>query len=74
MGDTNPAFFSWAVNQVVLWKNKTLPKNLVHIHGTGDRILPIRFTQHDIVVKKGGHFMTLNKSDEINRILKIQLE
>lgn len=74
MGDTNPAFFSWAVNQVVLWKNKTLPKNLVHIHGTGDRILPIRFTEYDIVVKKGGHFMTLNRSDEINRILRLHLE
>ncbi len=74
MGDTNPAFFSWAVNQVVLWKNKTLPKNLVHIHGTGDRILPIRFTEYDIVVKKGGHFMTLNRSDEINQILRLQLE
>ncbi len=74
MGDTNPEFFKWALNQIVLWKNQTLPKNLIHIHGTGDRILPIRFTEYDIVVKKGGHFMTLNKSDEISRILKMQLQ
>lgn len=74
MSDTNPEFFRWALNQIVIWKNQTLPKNLIHIHGTGDRILPIRFTEYDIVVKKGGHFMTLNKSDEINRILKLQLQ
>jgi pimeloyl-ACP methyl ester carboxylesterase len=73
MGDTNPDFFRWAVNQTIIWKNQTLPKNLVHIHGTGDRILPIRFTDYDIVVKRGGHFMTLNKSEEINRILRLKL-
>lgn len=73
MSDTNPEFFRWAVSQVVRWKNQILPENLVHIHGTGDRILPIRFTEYDIVVKKGGHFMTLNRSDEISRILRLQL-
>ena len=73
LGGTNPVFFRWALDRIVHWKNKTLPKNLIHIHGTGDRILPIRFSGSDIVVKKGGHFMTLNKSDEINRILRLQL-
>jgi hypothetical protein len=73
LNDTNPAFFTWALDQVVHWKNHTLPDNLVHIHGSSDRILPIRFTRYDIVVRKGGHFMTLNKSDEINKILKVQL-
>jgi pimeloyl-ACP methyl ester carboxylesterase len=73
LSGTNPVFFRWALDQIIQWKNQTLPKNLVHIHGTGDRILPIRFTDYDIVVKKGGHFMTLNKSDEITRILRVQL-
>jgi pimeloyl-ACP methyl ester carboxylesterase len=73
MGDTNPDFFRWALGQIVQWKNQTLLKNLVHIHGTGDRILPIRFSGYDILVENGGHFMTLNRSDEINRILRIQL-
>ena len=73
LSDTNPEFFTWALDQIIQWKNQTLPKNLVHIHGTGDRILPIRFSGSDIVVKKGGHFMTLNKADEINRILRLQL-
>ncbi len=74
LSDTNPVFFKWAIDQIIRWKNKTLPKNLIHIHGTGDRILPVRFSGYDILVKNGGHFMTLNKSDEINRILRLQLE
>jgi pimeloyl-ACP methyl ester carboxylesterase len=74
LSDTNPVFFKWALNQIVQWKNQTLPKNLVHIHGTGDRILPVRFSGYDILVENGGHFMTLNKSEEINRILKLQLQ
>ena len=73
LSNTDPVFFRWALDQIIQWKNQTLPKNLVHIHGTGDRILPIRFRGYDILVKNGGHFMTLNRSDEINRILRLQL-
>jgi pimeloyl-ACP methyl ester carboxylesterase len=74
LSETNPKFFAWALDQIIQWKNQTIPRNLVHIHGTGDRILPIRFSGYDIVVEKGGHFMTLNKAEEINRILRLQLE
>ena len=68
--DTDPAFMKWAIGQIATWKNKVIPDNITHIHGTADRILPIRFVQPDIIVQGGGHLMTVNKASEINGILK----
>ena len=68
--DTDPHFFKWAMTQIVLWKNKTIPDNVVHIHGTDDKILPYRFVACDIRIEHGGHFMVVDKADELNPILR----
>ena len=52
------------------WKNTFIHKNLVHIHGDNDKILPISFSKPNYQIKGGGHFMTLNKANEITEILK----
>lgn len=71
--DTDPTFLKWAIDKVVRWTNETLPKNIIHIHGTSDRILPLRFVSCDVEIENGGHLMTLNKSDELNMILRENL-
>ncbi len=71
--DTDPVFLNWAIDKIVRWSNRTPIQNLFHLHGTSDRILPLRFVQCDATVKNGGHFMTLNKVEEMNRILQQQL-
>ena len=73
MMDTNPIFLKWAIDQIARWKNVTQTKNILHIHGTNDRILPSRFADIDILVTNGGHLMTLNRADEITKILRKQL-
>lgn len=71
--DTDPIFLKWAIEKVALWKNRTQLKNIFHIHGTSDRILPSYFLNSDLKIKNGGHFMTLNKYDELAEILKSKL-
>ncbi len=71
--DTDPAFLTWAIDKIVRWNNQTLPKNVFHIHGTSDRILPVRFVKCDVTVRGGGHLMTLNKSVDLNNLLQQQL-
>jgi pimeloyl-ACP methyl ester carboxylesterase len=71
--DTDGKFLKWAINQIVTWKNKTEHKNLIHIHGSSDRILPINFVKWNIKVEKGGHFMTLNKAEELTKILRNEI-
>jgi pimeloyl-ACP methyl ester carboxylesterase len=73
LDDTDPVFLHWAIDKVVRWKNRTELKNLFHIHGTSDRILPLAFVRCHATIKKGGHFMTMNKVAEMNRILQEQL-
>lgn len=68
--DTDPLFLRWAIDKIARWKNQHEPHKLIHIHGTNDKILPFRFVKNVIKVEGGGHFMTLNKADELNRILK----
>ena len=71
--DTNPVFLKWAINEMVGWRNLTKPENIVHIHGTADRILPFRFIDCNFEIKNGGHFMTLNKAEELMQIIKTAL-
>lgn len=71
--DTDPTFLKWAIDKIARWTNQSQTKNIFHIHGTSDRILPFRFVNCNSTIKKGGHFMTLNKADELNKILRQQL-
>lgn len=71
--DTDPTFLKWAIGKIVLWTNLTPPKNIFHIHGTRDRILPLIFVKCNLKIKRGGHLMTLNQTKELNQILKSQL-
>jgi pimeloyl-ACP methyl ester carboxylesterase len=72
--DTDPVFLKWALEKVIYWENKNERKNIFHIHGTLDRILPIRFVKSDCLIEKGGHFMTLSHSEEISNILNKALQ
>jgi pimeloyl-ACP methyl ester carboxylesterase len=71
--DTDPTFLKWAIEKVVSWSNETQTKNIYHVHGTSDKILPIRFVNCNIAIKQGGHLMTLNKADELNNLLQQEL-
>lgn len=68
--DTDENFLKWAIDKIVNWKNTHIHKNLKHIHGTVDRILPIQFVKSDIKIVNGGHFMTIDKFEELNFVLE----
>lgn len=71
--ESDPTFLKWAIDKVARWTNQTQTKNLFHIHGTSDRILPLSFLKCNYTIKNGGHLMTLNKADELNQILRQQI-
>ncbi len=70
MLDTNETFLTWAIDKIVNWKNDTVHKNLKHIHGTADRILPYCLVKSDIKVNGGGHLMTLKKAEELTKVIR----
>ncbi len=67
--ETNPWVYKWSANQVLTWKNTKIPRNIYHIHGNNDTILPSKFTTPDYVVNNGGHFMVVTHAQKISKIL-----
>jgi pimeloyl-ACP methyl ester carboxylesterase len=67
-------FVKWSIGAILSWKNKVRPKNIYHIHGDKDRILPVKYTHPDVVVKNGSHFMVWTKAGEVSRLLAEALQ
>jgi len=63
-------FTDWCANQAVQWKNKEVPPNVYHIHGTADRIFPFFHIKNYYKIKGGTHFMIVNRADEINEYIE----
>jgi hypothetical protein len=63
-----------AIDCIVTWENTECPENIVHIHGTRDRIIPIRNVKNCIKLEGGTHFMIMNSAEELNRMLNELLE
>lgn len=67
--DADVTLLKWSVEQILNWKSKGEPKNLFHIHGDNDKLLPLKKNNTDVIIKGGGHLMIYNKAKEIERIL-----
>lgn len=67
---TDAFFLKWAINEIVNWNNIKTPENYIHIHGDGDKIIPISNVKTDYIIKNAGHFMTVTNAKEIEQILQ----
>ncbi len=74
MLETDPAFTAWAIGAILNWQNAAVPVNLIHIHGTGDRLLPLRYVTNHYTIIGGKHIMIMDKAAEISILLKKLLE
>ena len=67
--NTDKSFLKWALHQIINWKNENYSKDIIHIHGNRDLILPHYFVKYDYLIDGGTHFMTLNHSEKIKQII-----
>lgn len=70
--DTKPEFIRWALKTIVRWSNDSNITETIRIHGTKDRLIPLK--GNAIKVDNGGHFMIVDKAEEISKILNEQLK
>lgn len=68
--DTDPVFTRWAIDAILKWRNTVVPQNLVHIHGTADKMLPYWFVKPHYTIRGGEHTMVMDKADEVTQLLK----
>ena len=59
-------YMNWAINEILNWRNDWQPSKLFHIHGDDDKIFPIKKTYPTYVIPGGGHFMIMNKAEEVS--------
>ncbi len=70
VSDAKVDFYKWAIYAILNWKNKVAPKNVYHIHGTSDKVLPFWLLKSvDMQLPKGEHLMIMNKAAEISALL-----
>ena len=68
--DTDAAFTRWAMHAIVTWNNSTIPANVIHIHGSGDRLLPYRYVKADHCIQEGQHVLIMDHAAEVSELLK----
>ena len=72
----NADYLSWAMHHVLHWKQTEVLQNISHIHGTNDRIFPIKRIRNFKQIEDGTHTMILTKAKkvslEIDKILTCQ--
>lgn len=68
--DTDIEFVKWAFGAILNWKNEIVPDNIIHIHGTADRLLPYRLVKADHLIEGGPHVLPLDKHEEVSALLK----
>ena len=59
----------WSLHAILSWEQHERLPGVVHVHGSRDLMLPLRYTRPDYIVKDGGHLIVFNKAEEVNRIL-----
>jgi len=67
--DSDANFIHWAMDAIVKWKNEIPPASYIHIHGTKDEMLPIRFVKPTHIIPKAGHLMVMTNAKQLNEIL-----
>jgi pimeloyl-ACP methyl ester carboxylesterase len=70
--DIDPFFMKWAIHQMCSWNNNIVHQNILHIHGASDRVFPIENISNAETLS-GGHFMIVNKADEVSSLINSQL-
>lgn len=70
MSISDKKYLDWAIESIINWKQKQDISNVVHIHGSHDRVFPIENIKGNVVkVKNGTHVMIINKYKWFNENL-----
>lgn len=70
MRESDPVFTRWAIHAILNWRNTVVPKNVVHIHGAADKLLPNKYVKADYIIEAGQHVMIMDKAQEVTELLK----
>lgn len=59
----------WGIHQTLHWEQKEMLHNIIHIHGSKDRLFPVKKIKTCLSIKGGSHFMVIQRAEEINALI-----
>jgi pimeloyl-ACP methyl ester carboxylesterase len=68
--DTDSYFLRWAISAIAHWQNTALPNNYIHLHGSADKIIPLRFVRPTHVIDDGGHLMVVANGVAVSDVVE----
>jgi len=71
--ESDGRFVKWGMDAILKWKTEHRFEDCVHIHGTIDEVLPVKYTNPTYTISKAGHMMVMTRAKEINSILEKEL-
>jgi len=72
--DQNDKFLRWAIYHAPKWRGKGDESRIHHIHGTADRMFPIKRIKNAVHVSGGTHLMVYEKGAEISKLIQEELK
>lgn len=72
--ETDPGFRDWAINALLTWDRDHAPDHIVSIHGSKDRLIPVRNVAADFILPGAGHFLTVTHAKELSELLQVILK
>ena len=67
--DTPKGHLKKTIRSILHWKNTVIPSEVIHIHGSQDKVIPIKKIQRPTAIEGGGHFMLYNMADQVGEII-----
>ncbi|ANH61397.1 alpha/beta fold hydrolase [Dokdonia donghaensis] len=67
-------YMKWAVKEMVCWDQETPTENAIHIHGTADKVFPVKYIDNCIKVQEGTHIMVITRAKWFNEHLPKLIE
>ena len=74
LNDSDLKLTKWSVKQIINWTNTTKIKNCYKIGGNHDRMIPQNTDSNTKIINDTGHFMIVDKADEVSQIINSILE
>ncbi len=70
MSISDKKYLDWAIENIINWKQSQSIDNIIHIHGSNDKVFPIENIKGNVIkVKNGTHVMIINKYKWFNENL-----
>jgi len=73
LNSKDPKFLKRTIRMIVNWEHEECDSNIIHIHGTMDKTIPIRNVETDYEIDKGSHMITLTRAALISATLNMCL-